>query len=81
MNEQPTLQSIARLLDRVTEEVGGLKAEMATLKSELTQIKAHAHDVEARIDRLEAGGAKMRKPLVFQYTTSSANLQRQLDLS
>jgi predicted nucleic acid-binding Zn-ribbon protein len=59
MNDQATLQSIGRLLKRVTEEVDGLKAEMATLKAEFAQIKAHAHDIEARVDNLEQQGGRV----------------------
>jgi hypothetical protein len=56
MNEQPTLQTIGRLIERAVEEVGGLKAEKTSFESSFTELKARVHDVEAGFDRLEAGG-------------------------
>jgi hypothetical protein len=50
MNDEPTLQSLARLLERLAEEVDGLKAEMTSFKSGLLELEARFRDEEAGVD-------------------------------
>jgi outer membrane murein-binding lipoprotein Lpp len=93
MNDEPTQQqNIAQLVERLANEMNAVRAEMKGLKDNLARIEADVHDLKARVDRLEAGrphtlapgvdasAAKVRKPLVFQYTTTRTSLQRKLDV-
>jgi chromosome segregation ATPase len=55
MDEQVTLQTIAQLLERLTEEVDGLKAEITNCTSGLMELESRVRDVEVGVDRLESG--------------------------
>jgi outer membrane murein-binding lipoprotein Lpp len=91
-NVAQLVERLANEMNAVRAEMTSLKDSLARIEADVHDLEARVDRLETRVERLEAGrphtrapgveasGAKMRKSLVFQYTTSRTSLQRKLDV-
>jgi outer membrane murein-binding lipoprotein Lpp len=55
MSAQPTLQTIAQIVERLANQVDGMKADIISVKDSLTRLVFRVRELEAGVDRLDAG--------------------------